>query len=938
MGASENVRVVLRVRPLTRKEVDRGEEELIRVSSETSVQIIDLANKGGGAGRAHTALAYEFEQCFGTECSQDELFQRCGVQALLSHVCEGYSSTVLAYGPTGSGKTFTIAGKPDNIIKQGSGEASDGIVIRAVESLFGKIRELQRDGLQFKVRASCVEIYNESVIDLVKFSRQSRQCEHLPVKFDTARASFFVQDLSYGKCPSEEELLRLYMKTLRNRSVAAHQLNRDSSRSHSIFTIYVDSMVRGESGHITTRHGKISFVDLAGSERLKESKSVGVQLTETGNINKSLFTLGKVISSLCDRKKVRAPFRDSKLTQLLMDSIGGTSMTLMMVNISPAASHVNESMRTLDYANKAKSIKNKPVVLLDPQENMVQALKKEIDQLRAENRALREALSLGAHDGQSLHLEATLPSLNLHQSQGSMPRSLSAPRASTHLPALAEGQATGESDRIRHYNRSASVGRALQGPQTLPPAAGRAPSGVTAGAPRRIEHIKVVRPRSASRPSSGSRSLSRPGSASRTPQGSAAAHRVEWGGETWQTLGVNGVAKALNVRSGGGQEGDLEEEAAGVGARSNGLKQWQALKQSSTFKSELEVQGLQQLSSLSKYSYFQSGDSSLIAQEAAAAAARLRCELEQRKVVGGTGIDEAIDEALPPEWPQDYAHRVLSLQSRQEPSPSREVSQRNQARDQTAGSIVAANVGVRPQGQSPAPPARSDAADIMHNAHQRSGPPASLASAQQEKERIRELERLSKFSYFNTGAGSGGVETQGAGGVVRGPAASVADSHGGDASGSLVGGTRDKMKWQEQLDQMISHIKRDAAAGGGDRGAVAARTKDVHQIYATAAPGSRPLSAGRRPSPSSSRERPRSAGRPSPAPAPRTTRRGATDAHVQERGGMLSTNGEVSAGALSRGPVFTPPSRVDYSSSGFPLARSELTRKLLLLHAWIASR
>ena len=112
----------------------------------------------------------------------------------------------------------------------------------------------------------------------------------------------------------------------------------------------------------------------------------------------------------------------------------------------------------------------------------------------------------------------------------------------------------------------------------------------------------------------------------------------------------------------------------------------------------------------------------------------------------------------------------------------------------------------------------------------------------------------------------------------------------------------------------------------------------VPMIYATAAPGSRPLSAGRRPSPSSSRERPRSAGRPSPAPAPRTTRRGATDAHVQERGGMLSTNGEVSAGALSGGPVFTPPSRVDYSSSGFPLARSELTRKLLLLHAWIASR
>ena len=211
-GSSESVRVLLRVRPLTRKEIVRGEEELIRVASEHAVQIIDLANKGGGAGRAHTALEYEFEQCFDTECSQDAVFQRCGISKLLEHVCKGYSSTVLAYGPTGSGKTYTIAGKPDSIIKHGTGEASDGIVIRSVESLFGRIRDLQRDGLQFKVRASCVEIYNEHVIDLIRFSRQNRACEYLPVKFDASRASFFVQDLSYGKCPSEEDLLRLYMK------------------------------------------------------------------------------------------------------------------------------------------------------------------------------------------------------------------------------------------------------------------------------------------------------------------------------------------------------------------------------------------------------------------------------------------------------------------------------------------------------------------------------------------------------------------------------------------------------------------------------------------------------------------------------------------------------------------------------------------------------
>ena len=352
MGASENVRVVLRVRPLTRKEVDRGEEELIRVSSETSVQIIDLANKGGGAGRAHTALAYEFEQCFGTECSQDELFQRCGVQALLSHVCEGYSSTVLAYGPTGSGKTFTIAGKPDNIIKQGSGEASDGIVIRAVESLFGKIRELQRDGLQFKVRASCVEIYNESVIDLVKFSRQSRQCEHLPVKFDTARASFFVQDLSYGKCPSEEELLRLYMKTLRNRSVAAHQLNRDSSRSHSIVTLYI----RGTTASGDALTSKLHLVDLAGSERLDKTGATGDRLTEAKAINKSLSALGDVLTALASQKRGHVPYRNSKLTYLLQDSLSGDSKALMFVNVSTDCDDVPETLCSLRFAARAHDV------------------------------------------------------------------------------------------------------------------------------------------------------------------------------------------------------------------------------------------------------------------------------------------------------------------------------------------------------------------------------------------------------------------------------------------------------------------------------------------------------------------------------------------------------------------------------------------------------
>ena len=486
MKDAENVRVVVRVRPLTEREECSGDSELVSCQGDRSVQVIEQH----GRGRPVTGTAFQFNQCFGVECGQEQLFERCGVLSLLDHVLDGYSATVFAYGPTGSGKTYTITGRPDSILKYGSGDASDGIVIRSVEALFDKIRGQQRDGLQFKVRTSCVEIYNENVLDLFRYNRNAHGNEYLPVKFDTNRGSFFVGDLSYGKCNSEEDLLRLYMKALRNRSVASHQLNQDSSRSHCILTVYVDSMVAAENGHISTRHGKISFVDLAGSERLKDSQSVGSTLRETGAINKSIFTLGKVISSLCDRKKTKVPYRDSKLTQLLMDSIGGTSMTIMLACVSPATSHLNETMRTLKYASSAKNIKNKPVVLLDPHQTMVSELKKEIDQLRAENKALRDAL-LGQsvqgpfhvhHDGSRSssapdnHVadRPNYPSENLRHSTGGLPAgvrqlehshnrssdsvfSSSSPQVSSNRGRMSDNGPVVVNGRARNYNRMPSV-------------------------------------------------------------------------------------------------------------------------------------------------------------------------------------------------------------------------------------------------------------------------------------------------------------------------------------------------------------------------------------------------------------------------------------------------------------------------------------------------
>lgn len=170
------------------------------------------------------------------------------------------------------------------------------------------------------------------------------------------------------ECTGQEDILSVLHEGMRNRHQGSHELNSDSSRSHSILTVYLISETENQDdGLIYKKYGKISFVDLAGSERLKETKSEGsTMVKETGSINKSLFTLGKVISMLSgDAKKLNSthiPYRDSKLTMLLMDSLGGTSKALMIACVSPSAAYAEETLSTLNYACRAMNIKNKPVI------------------------------------------------------------------------------------------------------------------------------------------------------------------------------------------------------------------------------------------------------------------------------------------------------------------------------------------------------------------------------------------------------------------------------------------------------------------------------------------------------------------------------------------------------------------------------------------------
>ena len=194
---------------------------------------------------------------------------------------------------------------------------------------------------------------------------------------------------------------------MKNRHHGSHELNKDSSRSHSILTVYLISEIKNMSdGHVFKKYGKVSFVDLAGSERLKESKSEGTMVKETGNINKSLFTLGKVISMLAAPEKMAKkdkqyiPYRDSKLTMLLMDSLGGTSKALMIACISPSSVYIEETLSTLNYACRTMNIKNKPVIQMDPKEQIIFNQRREIQLLKLENAYLKDTLSQNNGGGQ----------------------------------------------------------------------------------------------------------------------------------------------------------------------------------------------------------------------------------------------------------------------------------------------------------------------------------------------------------------------------------------------------------------------------------------------------------------------------------------------------------------------------------------------------------
>ncbi|CAM6048242.1 unnamed protein product [Sphagnum compactum] len=401
--STNNIKVYVRIRPLSKDEYARGETSCVHIArDEHSVKVVEQ-----GYGYNTTTRSFQFDGCVGPAAEQHEVMETVEMKKLLDKVLEGYSSTVMACGQTGSGKTFTMSGREEGMHDKKGYEdcwGDDGLIARSAIYLFEaiKARSFNKDQTKpYTLRASYFEIYCEQVNDLLRLDAAPRD-----VKW-SSRDGFYVENLLLVDCDTLEDVFSVLNEGGKNRKVGSHELNKDSSRSHCIMTLHVDTLcdITGD-GHPIVRYGRMLFVDLAGSERLKKSKSSGEMLKETGSINRSLFTLGKVISALSEGKKGDVvPYRESMLTKLLMESLGGNSLALMIACVSSAASAVDETLSTLHYATCAKNIVNAPSINMDARDKIMMKLQKEIAHLREENKMLRTKLGLSL-DGDLTYPEA----------------------------------------------------------------------------------------------------------------------------------------------------------------------------------------------------------------------------------------------------------------------------------------------------------------------------------------------------------------------------------------------------------------------------------------------------------------------------------------------------------------------------------------------------
>lgn len=344
--------MAIRCRPAIANELK--DELCVQVNAETSTVQVQ--------GRR-----FAFDRVFGVDAGQDALYIEAA-RSIVDSVLEGYNGTIFAYGQTGTGKTYTQSGIIDN----------------SFDHIFDFISTSAKE-TQFLVRASYYEIYNEEIRDLLR----KDSCKSLELKETTSPGQsgqgncVYVRNLSCYVVNNVNELQKLKLLGEKNRAIASTNINVRSSRSHTVFTITIEMIMKSpEHPQGSLRVGKLNLVDLAGSERQSKTGTAGDRLKEAAKINLSLTSLSLVIAALTDPKSCHIPYRNSKLTRILSDSLGGNSKTLLIACICPCRGNVDETLSTLRFASTAKKIKNKAVINEDSKDALLRKFQEQILELK----------------------------------------------------------------------------------------------------------------------------------------------------------------------------------------------------------------------------------------------------------------------------------------------------------------------------------------------------------------------------------------------------------------------------------------------------------------------------------------------------------------------------------------------------------------------------
>ncbi|XP_014232632.1 kinesin-like protein Klp61F isoform X1 [Trichogramma pretiosum] len=375
---NQHIQVFARVRPLNNAEKTSKSPVVVDVPSNKEIIVKERPQD-------KLTKKFTFDKTFGPLSKQIDVYNAV-VSPLLDEVLAGYNCTVFAYGQTGTGKTFTMEGACNDPSLHWQTDSAAGIIPRALSHLFDELRMLEAQ--EYSVRVSFLELYNEELFDLLS---PNDDASKIRIFEDASRkGAIIIHGLEEVTVHNKSEVYKILEKGSEKRQTAATLMNAHSSRSHTVFSITVHIKENTVDGEELLKTGKLNLVDLAGSENVGRSGAVDRRAREAGNINQSLLTLGRVITALVERAP-HVPYRESKLTRLLQESLGGRTKTSIIATISPASINIEETLSTLDYAHRAKNITNRPEINQKlSKKALLKEYTEEIERLRRDLLATRE--------------------------------------------------------------------------------------------------------------------------------------------------------------------------------------------------------------------------------------------------------------------------------------------------------------------------------------------------------------------------------------------------------------------------------------------------------------------------------------------------------------------------------------------------------------------